>query len=76
MKELTEDLGALILIIHQIKQFLYGFEVMNEISNKISVGSPRQAFYMNSVYNYLSIFFLLDKSDNRMGGSIYKELKR
>ncbi len=73
MNELTETLTFLI---HAIKQFCFGFDKMNETADEYEDGSPARAFYMNAIYQYVAIFYLLDKgSTDFMGGAFYKALK-
>jgi hypothetical protein len=69
---------TLVFLIHAIKQFLYGFEQLNEIADELEDGCAAKAFYMNSFYNYIAVFFLLDKRNNEsdeLGGTIYRVLK-
>ena len=62
-------------IVFAIKQFCYGFETMNEMSDKFGDGSPIISFYINSIYQYIAVFYLLNKENNPMGGTFYKLLK-
>ena len=69
------DRSKIILIIHLIKQYCYGFETMTQIAQDVEPGSPMLAFYFNSLYQYIAVMFLLDKKDKKMGGSIYLTLR-
>lgn len=68
--------NTIVFLIHWIKQFCFGFDKMNEISNEYEDGSPAKAFYLNAIYHYIAIFYLLDKGpSDDMGGTFYKILK-
>jgi len=62
-------------IVQAIKQFCFGFETMNDTSDLFNDGSPARVFYLNSIYNYIAVFYLLDKGNDPMGGALYKLLK-
>ena len=66
---------TVVFIVHSIKQFCFGFEKMNEISEQYSAGSAGLAFFMSAIYQQLSIFYLIDKKDKPMGGAFYPALK-
>lgn len=63
-----------VFLVHPLKQFLYGFETLIELD--AADGSPAKAFFMNSIYNYIATFFLLDADRKPPGGSIYPALQR
>ena len=67
---------AVVFLIHAIKQFCFGFEQLNESSEQHGDGSAAKAFYLNSIYHYLAVFYLLDRGSDAMGGTFYKALKR
>lgn len=73
MSELDE---TAVFILHAVKQFCHGFETMNRIADGYSDGSPAKGFYMNAIYNYLSIFYLLNRDNKPKGGSFYAALQR
>ena len=64
-----------VFIIHAIKQFCFGFEMMDNLADKYVNGSAGKAFFMSSIYQQLSIFYLIDKKNNPMGGAFFSELK-
>lgn len=73
MPDRTETLTFLV---HAVKQFCFGVETLNSNADRYEDGSAAKAFYTTSMYNYLSIFYLLDKgADDAMGGTFYKALK-
>ena len=57
-----------VFIIYSIKQFCFGFEAMSEISDHYRDGSPAKAFFLNAIYQYLAVFYLIDKGSNPIGG--------
>ena len=66
---------TLVFLIHSVKQFLFGFEKLIEAADECEDGSAAKAFYMTSFYNYVSVFYLLDKKAGDLhGGTIYKAL--
>lgn len=72
----TDLQQTLVFLIHAVKQFLFGFEQLNEASDDMDDGSAAKAFYMASLYNYISVFYLLDKQpSDPCGGTVYKALK-
>ena len=67
---------TLVFLIHSVKQFLFGFEILNETADEYDDGSAAKAYYMTSFYNYVAVFYLLDKKlGDAHGGAIYKALK-
>jgi hypothetical protein len=67
---------TLVFLIHAIKQFCFGFEQLNETADDMDDGSAAKAFYMASLYNYISVFYLLDKQPgDPHGGTLYKALR-
>ena len=75
-KELEDKKERIMFITHAVKRFCYGFEVMKKVAKHAEAGSPELAFYFDSIYQYISIFFLLLKEDKQpLGGTFYKALK-
>jgi hypothetical protein len=71
----TKFIETVMFIIYAIKQFCFGFEKLDETADDYADGSVGKAFYMTAVYQYLSIFYLLDQRSNQpMGGTFYKAL--
>lgn len=65
-----------VFLVHAIKQFTFGFETLNATADDNEDGSAAKAFYMGALYNYISAFFLLDRSPNtELGGAIPKALE-
>ena len=58
---MTDLQQTLVFLIHAIKQFCFGFEQLNDTADDIDDGSAAKAFYMASLYNYICVFYLLDK---------------
>ncbi len=65
-----------VFLVHAVKQFCFGFETMNEVSDSVEAGSPLQAFYMNAIYHYVATFYLIDGEGKPMGGAFYPALKQ
>ena len=72
MNTLTE---TLVFLVHAVKQFCFGFETLNETADDLEDGSAAKAFYMAAIYNYIAVFYLLDKGGDPIGGTFYKTLK-
>ena len=78
---MTMPQEVLAFLVHAVKQFCFGFDALNATSDDYEDGSAAKAFYMNSTYHYISIFYLLDRKDRKtkkllpMGGTFYKALK-
>jgi len=67
---------TLVFLIHAIKQFCFGFETLNDNADRYQDGSAAKAFYMSAIYNYLAVFYLLDKNKgDPVGGCFYGALK-
>lgn len=63
-------------VVHAVKQFSFGFEQLNGIADDYADGTPPKAFYLSALYNYVAVFYLLDKKDKPMGGALYPALKQ
>ena len=63
-------------IIHAIKQFCFGFELMDELSDNFTEGRAGITFFLSAIYQQLSVFYLIDKKDRPMGGAFYPALKK
>ena len=60
-----------VFVVHAIKQFLFGFETLNNTSDDNEDGSAAKAFYLIAIYNYIAAFFLLDRPDGApLGGAM------
>src|SRR6059036_2919248 len=47
------------------------------IADQYPDGTPPKAFYLSALYNYVAVFYLLDKPKNKpMGGAFYPSLER
>ena len=73
MKNSLEETA--VFIVQAIKQFCFGFDLMNELSESFEDGSAGKAFYLTAIYQYLAIFYLIDRGSNPMGGMFYPALK-
>ena len=72
-KKQIEKLG---LIIFSLKEFCYGLDRLDEISEQVEQGSVRMRFYMSSLYEYSTRYYLLNKSsDLPIGGNLYPVLR-
>lgn len=72
-KEQVEKLGFIIL---SLKEFCYGLDRLDEISDQVEQSSALMRFYMNSLYEYTARYLLLDKQENvPVGGNLYPALK-
>jgi len=47
-------------VVHILKEILYGFDQLNTLGPDVEHGSPTKAFYLNSIYNYVALLFLLE----------------
>ncbi len=65
-----------VFIVHTLKQVLYGFDQLDALGTDVGPGSPTMAFYLNSIYNYVTLLFLLDGKDKPIAGSVYPALER
>ena len=63
-------------VVHALKQVLYGFDQLDTLRPDVESGSPKIAFYLSSIYNYIALLFLLDGKAKPMGGSVYPALER
>lgn len=69
--ELDETAVFLIL---GFKQLLFAFDTLNSL--EADDPDIRKAFYLNSIYNYIALFFLLHGEGKPMGGTVYPALER
>jgi len=60
-----------VFVVHAIKQFCFGFEMMNELTDNFADGSAGKAFFMSAIYQHLAVFYLIDRGSKPMGGSFY-----
>lgn len=67
---------AAFFIVHTLKQVLCGFDQLDALGQDVDPGSPTMAFYLNSIYNYVALLFLLNGKDKPMAGSVYPALER
>ncbi len=65
-----------LFIVHAIKQFCFGFELMDNLADNYADGSAGKAFFLNSIYQYLAIFYLIDRGSKPMGGAFYPALEK
>jgi hypothetical protein len=72
----TELEKTAVFLVHTLKQVLFGFDQLDALDDHVVDGSPAKAFYLNSLYNYFAMLFLLDKKDRQMGGTAYHALQR
>ncbi len=73
---MNEQFETVTFLIHAVKQFCFGFETLNEISDGLEDGSPAKAFYMTPLYNHIAVFYLLDRrTGDPIGGTFHKALK-
>lgn len=71
-KEVSQLIG-LVAVLHS---FCYGIERLEEVSELIRPENTPIRFYINSIYHYISVLYLLDKNrHDPMGGMVYKTLK-
>ena len=72
-EEQVEKLG---LIVFSLKEFCYGLDKLDEISEQVEQGSAQMRFYMNSLYEYSARYYLLYNKDNLpIEGNLYPTLK-
>jgi hypothetical protein len=62
-------------IVHAIKQMCWGFERLNGVADDYRDGSAAKAFYLSALYNYIAVFYLLDKGGKPIGGAFYQALE-
>lgn len=62
-------------IVHAVKQFCFGLEMVNELADDYSDGSAGKAFFMCAIYQHLAVFYLIDRGSRPMGGAFYPALK-
>lgn len=62
-------------IVHAVKQFCFGFEMMNELADDYADGSAGKAFFMCAIYQHLAVFYLIDRGSRNMGGAFYPALE-
>ncbi len=63
-------------VVHATKQLCWGFERLNAIADDYQEGSAAKAFYLSAIYNYIAVFYLLDRNERPMGGAFYPALER
>ena len=74
---MTDAQQTLVFVIHAVKQFCFGFEELNRVSDEMQDGSAAKAFYLCSLYHYIAVFYLLDKNGgDARGGALYKALRQ
>jgi len=72
-----EQIEKLRLIVFSLKEFCYGLDKLDEISEQVEQGSAQMRFYMNSLYEYSARYYLLDKKDClSIGGNLYPALSK
>lgn len=60
-----KDLVAFMLLV--LKEFAYGYDESGAMRGRVPLGSAKDRFYANSLYNYIYKFFLLrKKSDDKI----------
>ncbi len=65
-----------VFLVYTLKQVLYGFDRLDALADRVEPGAAAMAFYLGSIYNYVSLLFLLDKKPgDAMGSSAYPALK-
>ncbi len=72
----TSLIETVTFVVHAVKQLSWGFERLNAIADDYEDGSPAKAFYLSAIYNYIAVFYLLDRADRPMGGAFYSALER
>jgi len=65
-----------VFLVHTLKQLLYGLDRLDALGDHVADGSPAKAFYLNSIYNYVALLFLLDGKGRSMPGSVHRALER
>jgi len=66
-----------VFLVNVLKQLLYAFDRLDAIADSAVDGSPVKAFYLNSIYNYVALLFLLDGDKGKpMAGSAYPALQK
>jgi len=65
-----------VFLVHTLKQVAYGFDQLDALDDTVEDGSPVKAFYLNAIYNYIALLFLLDGKGKVMAGSVYPALDR
>src|SRR5436190_24403601 len=73
---MDQKLETVVFLLHAIKQFIFGFELLNSTADENEDGSAAKAFYLVAIYNYIAAFFLLDRTPNApLGGTMPKALE-
>jgi len=68
-----EKLGNIVI---SLKEFCYGLDTLDKISNNCAQSSAIMRFYMSSLYSYTANYFLLNNGTNiPIGGNLYPALK-
>ncbi len=71
-----DDIEKLKNIYISLKEFCYGLDTLDKISENCDQSSAMMRFYMNSLYSYTANYFLLDNGVNiPIGGNLYPALK-
>lgn len=74
---MTSVAETVAFVVHAVKQFSFGVERLSGIADDYADGTPPKAFYLSALYNYVAVFYLLDKQkDKPMGGAFYPALER
>src|SRR5206468_957384 len=74
---MTNVAETVAFVVHAVKQFSFGLERLSGIADQYPDGTPPKAFYLSALYNYVAVFYLLDKPKNKpMGGAFYPSLER
>lgn len=59
-----------------LKEFSYGLDRLDEIAEDVKQGSAQMRFYLNSLYEHIARYFLLNKEEEEpIGGNLYSALK-
>ncbi len=71
-----EQVEKLSLIVMSLKEFSYGLDRLDEISENVQQGSAQMRFYLNTLYEHVARYFLLYKKEtDLLGGNLYSALK-
>ena len=67
---------TVLLLVNTLRRLLYGFQCVDDFGPDVEDASPKAAFYLDAIYNYTALLFLLDGKGKPMGGSAYPALAR
>ncbi|MHB8276161.1 MAG: hypothetical protein ACYDIA_00700 [Candidatus Humimicrobiaceae bacterium] len=71
-----EQIEKLSFIVFSLKEFCYGLDRLDKISDQVEQGSAQMRFYMTSLYEYSARYLLIDKRENLpIGGILYPALE-